>query len=150
MNSLEERLESRIEEIERQQAAIAEQMAAIAANVAEDDTRLNATEQALAAFQVSRQNAEKISNLEKAFSAMSRLLRLLEKAFNSISCVLVGAALIWFGNPLINDPNPTNDHIGSWLFMGGGGCIVYGLLVLTGNEQWVIRVFDAVNPWKQR
>ena len=121
--------------IEDNQAAIAEQMRAIVSNAAEDDTRLNATEQALQAMAVSRRNGERINTLERAFNAMS--------------CVLVGAALIWFGNPLINDPNPTNDHIGSWLFMGGGGCIVYGLLVLTGNEQWVIRIFEAVNPWKR-
>lgn len=125
-------LKDRVVFLERQYAAL--------------DTQIDATEQALAAQAVSEKNREKIRALDERLEVAIR-------SFQGFACVLAGALLLWFGNPLINDANPANDRVAEWLFGGGGSCVAYGLLVLTNNDQFVLKTvldwLSTINPWRK-
>lgn len=105
------------------------------------DTQVDATEQSLAAMFQARKNNERLNDLDDRIEVVIR-------SFNGFACVLVGAFLVWFGTT-IAITTPSSDRLRDWLVLGGGGCIGYGLLVLTGNEQAVLSWLQNFIPWKR-
>lgn len=137
-NDLQERivlLESRVADIELQLVDL--------------DTQLNAAEQALKATYLSQKNKQKIDHIDNRLEFLTLGFHALVRSVHAVACVTTGALLFWFGSPMIHDELPSNDLIGSWLYGGGVGCIVYGLLVLTSNDRIVLEWLQKINPWSK-
>lgn len=119
-----------------------DRLAALEARLDSVDTQVDATEQSLEALAAAHKNRDKLRELDERVEVAIR-------SFNAIACVLCGAVLLWFGNDLSSDQSVANDKISDWLIMGGGGCIAYGLLVLTSNESRVLGWIETVNPFRK-
>lgn len=106
------------------------------------ERRITSLEEDQEALEVAQQNRRNLRELDDRLGTLIR-------SFNAIACVICGALLLWFGNSLVSDSIVINDRIGEWLMMGGGGCIGFGLLVLTKNDGWLLTLVESINPWKR-
>lgn len=130
--TIEERLtalESRIRELDNRTSAM--------------DTQVDVMEQALAAAAIAEQNKQKLDRMGDRLAAALR-------GFNALSCGVTGAILLWFGDARLQDKTPLNDDIGRWLMIAGGGCAVYAVLVITHQEEWLLRSLESIIPWYRR
>lgn len=126
-----------------------DQVSDLAAKVADLGQRVEGLEHKYVEMDDQVDAMELAQKNEKTLQSLDHRIELAVRGFQGFACVVVGALLIWFGYPSLNDANALNDKVGEWLIIGGCGCIGYGLLVLTSNDSRVLSWLERINPWSR-